>query len=79
MGNSSSNNNKKRNNFADSCIIGTLENKNVVVGINLKNVEYVTYLDDTRSQFHFISGNSIVVLRETIITPDGPMKRQINY
>jgi hypothetical protein len=77
--NSASNNTEKRNNFADYCIIGTLENKIDVVAINLKNVEYITYLDDARSQFHFISGNSIVVLRKTIITSDGPMRKQINY
>lgn len=69
---------EKRNKFADFCIVGTLENKTDVIAINLKNVEYVTYLDDKRSQFHFVSGNSVVLLRETIITSDGHTRKQIN-
>jgi hypothetical protein len=49
------------------------------VAINLMNVEYVTYLDEKRVQFHFVSGNSIIVLRDTIFTTDTPMKKQIDY
>ena len=79
MGNSASSKVEKRNNFSDNPIIGILENMKDSVAINLMNVEYVTYLDEKRVQFHFVSGNSIIVLRDTIFTTDTPMKKQIDY